>query len=253
MKKQNNELSMFPYVAYETNECEEEKRQQPYIPPRSSWNYYRKYGQLIVSQKIIKKLKRFDVAEYTEIGEKNGTLHNFTFNLMLSKPAVHVLCLRRNPKNGKIETCMVLEPRGARTATVDGKQYARFFWGVPAGLIEKGETMEEGAYREAQEEIGYEIQEIQPLVQPFVHLHISCSTETLKLFVARVGQKTQQNLDENECIRYKWYSVERVEQELEDYLEGKKPFLGFDLAEVTILLLQRFFTKLHRGDFEGFI
>ena len=134
-----------------------------------------------------------------------------------------------------------------------GKLYARFFWGLPAGLVEKDETMEEAGKRETQEEIGYEVETMQPLVQPFVHLHVSCSTETWKTFIAKVGKKTKQQLDETEDIKYHWYPVEDIEQELEDYLEGRKPFMGVDLAEITILLLQRFFQKLHRGDFKEFI
>lgn len=253
MDDRNNELSMFPYINYEASGSNQEKRQQPYFPPESSWDCYRKYGQPVVRQEVLQELRRFNVAEHTVLGEKDGVSREFTFNLILSQPAVQVLCLRKNPSTGKLEMCMVLEPRGARFATVDGKQYARFFWGLPAGLVEKGENMEESAYREVQEEIGYEVQKLQPLVQPYVHLHVSCSTETLKTFVAKVANRTEQHLDENEYIRDVWYSLGEVEQELEDYLEGKKPFFGFDLAEITILLLQRFFIKLHRGDFKEFI
>ncbi len=253
MNDKKKELTMFPYIDYGASESKEEKRQQPYFPPESSWDYYRRYGQPVVSQKILQELRRFNVAEHTVLGERDGVPREFTFNLILSQPAVQILCLRKNQSTGKTEMCMVLEPRGARFATVDGKQYARFFWGLPAGLVEKDETMEESACREVQEEIGYEVQKIQPLVQPHVHLHVSCSTETLKTFIAKVENKTEQHLDENEYIRDSWYSLEDVEQELEDYLEGRKPFFGFDLAEITILLLQRFFLKFHRGDYKEFI
>lgn len=251
--KNRNELETFPHVNYGASDSKMEKRHQPYFPPESSWDYYRRYGQVVINQTILQELRRFNVAEHTVLGEKDGTPHEYTFNLILSQPAVQVLCLRKNQNTGKLETCMVLEPRGARFATVDGKQYARFFWGLPAGLVEKGETMEEAGKREVQEEIGYKVESMQTLVKQCVHLHVSCSTETLKTFIAKVGNKTKQHLDENEYIKYHWYPVEEVEKELEDYLEGEKTFFGFDLAEITILLLQRFFTKLNRGDFEELV
>ncbi len=254
MQDSKNELNIFPYLNYDANNSEMDKQHQPYFPPESSWDCYRKHGQLVISQKILQELRRFNVAEYAVLGEKDGNPHKYTFNLTISQPAVQVLCLRKSQKTGDIEICMVLEPRGARFATVDGKQYARFFWGLPAGLVEKGETMEEAGRREVQEEIGYEVQNMKPLVQPFVNLHVSCSTETVKTFIAKVGKKTEQHLDENEDIKCHWYPVKIVEDRLEDYLEGKvSTFLGFDPNEITILLLQRFFTKMNRGDFKEFI
>lgn len=49
MEDSKNELAMFPYVDYTASDSKLEKRQQPYFPPATSWEYYRKYGQEVVS------------------------------------------------------------------------------------------------------------------------------------------------------------------------------------------------------------
>ena len=46
-----------------------------------------------------------------------------------------------------------------------------------------------------------------------------------------------------------WYPVSVLEKEFEDYLEGRKEhFFGYDMPEMTILGLQRFFIKLKREE-----
>ena len=68
----------------------------------------------------------------------------------------------------------------------------------PAGMIEKGETPEEGAIRELEEETGYKANYIKELRE--VYPAIGYSNEKTIIFLAKNLVKTHRHLDETEDI-----------------------------------------------------
>lgn len=84
---------------------------------------------------------------------------------------------------------MIREPR-----TPIGKTVLAF----PAGMIEEGETPEEGAIRELEEETGYRAQSIKKMRE--VYPAIGYSNEKTIIFLAKDLVKTHRHLDETEDI-----------------------------------------------------
>ncbi len=87
------------------------------------------------------------------------------------------------------------------------KQYrhaaGKFLLELPAGSLEVGETPEESAFREVEEEIGYRAEKMEKLTEFYVSPGFL--DEKMHVFLAIGLQKTEQNLDDDEIL-----SVERI-------------------------------------------
>lgn len=80
----------------------------------------------------------------------------------------------------------------------------------PAGKVEKGEDLTVAAVRELEEEIGYHAKKIEYLGE----MYPSCAytDEIICLYYAHDLVKTQQSLDENEALNYKFVSLEDIKE-----------------------------------------
>ena len=208
--------------------------------------YYKENGHEVISVTDMQEGPRFNKAKIT-LKKPNGV--EYVNSVTLSPPVAEGLGIRK--KDGDIQICLLLQTRTPYNLEVDGKTYARIFQEMIGGLADKGETLEEVAIREIEEETGHKVKALHKLIKPFMHKHTSYTDETSLLFYAVLGEFIGQKLDENEDIKANWYSISKVEEEFEDYLEGRKPkFFGFDMSEMLILALQRFFVKYCRGEIE---
>lgn len=242
------ELQQFPYVR-----GAETKEKQQYMPDYR-WQIYHDHGQIIKGSEQIAEGYRFDTHKVTML-KQDGS--EYCHTVTLSKPSVEVICLKKDMIAHQVYVYLVLQSRTPYIATVPKGNtmvnYARFFLEEPAGLVEYGETFEEAAKREVEEETGYQVEKLVPLIVPAICRHVSYSDETSQVFVAKLGKKIGQRLDQNENCMVGEFTIEELEKEFEDYLEGRKSrFYDFDLSEMTIMSLQRFFVKWHREDFVGF-
>lgn len=251
----NKQKRCFPYVKeWQTSNLG--KAKYPYQVHEDIGERYKLYGHSFLASKENQKGYRFNVEKrYFWNGQKQKQYAN---SVTLSAPSAEVICLRHYGK--EVKMALILQSRTPYIAEVwdeeekEYLQYARFFFEQPAGLVEKGETFEEAAIREAQEETGFEVQALRHLMKPVICRHVSYSDECSQVFVAKLGNEIGQNLDQNENINVFWFNLKVVETELEMYLEGEKEdFFGYDIPEMTILGLQRFFIKWNRGDFKDFI
>lgn len=123
--------------------------------------------------------------------------------------------------NGKLSTREVVRHCKAACilAIVDNKviieeqyryPYDEVILEFPAGKIEPGEDVMQGAIRELEEETGYLAQDIKFLGD----MYPACAytDEIISLFVATNLKKTKQNLDENESLDYKFITFEELEK-----------------------------------------
>lgn len=83
----------------------------------------------------------------------------------------------------------------------------------PAGMIEEGETPEEGAARELEEEVGYKARQLKELRE--VYPAIGYSNEKTIIFLAKDLIKTQRHLDETEDIEVVKIPIEEVKEMLD--------------------------------------
>ncbi len=237
----------FPYIDFTTSNSKWNKTKFPYrVKSISASKWYQEKGHEVIEVTDMQEGKRFNMATI-RLKKPEGTI--YTNKITFSAPVAEGLCLRRY--NGEVQICILLQTRTPYSVEVGAKKYARAFQEMVGGLANEGETLEETAVREIKEETGYVVKELHKLVSPLIHKHISYTDETSLLFYAIVEEFKGQNLDENEAIQTNWYSLSRVEQKFEDYLDGRsEDFFGFDMSEMLILALQRFFVKYHRGEIE---
>lgn len=84
---------------------------------------------------------------------------------------------------------------------------------LPAGIIEEGETPEEAAIRELEEETGYRAHNVEFLRK----IYSSCgiTNEALYVYYARNLEKTKQNLDFDEFIEVEEKTIEEAKELLD--------------------------------------
>lgn len=116
--------------------------------------------------------------------------------------AGHAAIIIPETEDGKF--IMIKEPRTPVGLTV---------LAFPAGMIEKGETEEDGAIRELEEETGYRAKSIKKLRE--VYPAIGYSNEKTIIFLAKDLVKTQRHLDETEDIEVLELPKDEVKQMLD--------------------------------------
>lgn len=85
---------------------------------------------------------------------------------------------------------------------------------IPAGGLNIGENPMECAARELEEETGYTVKSIEPLTS--IYTAIAYCNEIIYVYFAKVGEKKQQHLDEDEYIEVKKYSMDELEKMILD-------------------------------------
>ncbi len=86
----------------------------------------------------------------------------------------------------------------------------RFFIELPAGLMEDGETPEQTALRELEEESGYKAKSITKLAE--IYPTTGIMNFKIHIFFAEKLEKTKQKLDPTEFIETDLMSIEQLEQ-----------------------------------------
>lgn len=103
--------------------------------------------------------------------------------------------------------------------------------GFPAGYIEENETPEEAVIRELQEEIGYQPEQLIPLISFYQDEGISSAYN--HAFLARNCQKvSEQQLDPDEYIQYMKFKTEEIEELIQmGYINCSNSLLAFQYTK----------------------
>lgn len=160
--------------------------------------YYEKIDYELLDRKIAYKGKRVVVEE---LHYKNPRTNDVLYREHVLAWHAAIIIPITNDNN----FIMIKEPR-----TPIGKTVLAF----PAGIIENGETEEEGAIRELEEETGYKARKIKKLRQ--VYPAMGYSNEKVVIFLAKDLIKTQRHLDEKEDIEI----IEVPKEELKQILDN---------------------------------
>ncbi len=100
---------------------------------------------------------------------------------------------------------------------------------IPAGTLGKGESPEEGARREVEEEIGVAAGKIEKLTEFFVSPGFL--TEKMHIFLATDLQETEQNLDEDEFLSIEKFTFPQIFEMVKNgAIEDAKTMVGVILA-----------------------
>lgn len=159
--------------------------------------YYKKIDYELLDKKVAYKGKRIVVEE---LHYKNPRTNQILYREHVL--AGHAAVILPETDNG--EFIMIKEPR-----TPIGKTVIAF----PAGMIEDGESEEEGAIRELEEETGYRASSIKKLRE--VYPAIGYSNERVNIFLAKDLVKTQRHLDETEDIEVIKIPIKEIKEMLD--------------------------------------
>lgn len=96
---------------------------------------------------------------------------------------------------------------------------------IPAGRIEKGETPEEGALRELEEEVGYRAESL--IEKAAYYSSVGYTNEKVHVFIARDLKKTKSMPEPDEKITIKKIPIKRVREMLsKSKFEDSKTIIG---------------------------
>ncbi|MDD4276195.1 MAG: NUDIX hydrolase, partial [Clostridia bacterium] len=126
-------------------------------------------------------------------------------------------------KNGKTYVVITMEYRYALN---------RIIYGVPAGLIDKGETPEQAAVREVMEEAGAKVIKLN-MVETASYTSAGLTDESLISFEAEVELLGKQRLEDTEDIKLQTVEVNNIPEMLDKY----------DFALQSKLLLRAFYYR----------
>lgn len=160
--------------------------------------YYEPIDYKLLDKKTAYKGKRIVVEE---LHYKNPRTNEILYREHVL--AGHAAIIIPETEDGKF--IMIREPRTPVGLTV---------LAFPAGMLEEGETEEEGAIRELEEETGYRARSIKKLRE--VYPAIGYSNEKTIIFLAKDFAKTQRHLDETEDIEVVMIPKEEVKEMLDN-------------------------------------
>jgi len=147
-------------------------------------------------------------------------------DLVESDPVVHVICY-----DTKMNVYCIEEFR-----TGAGKK----LMGFPAGKIDDGETPEESARREVEEEIGMKVEDIKEITMP-MYTNPGISNEIAHFFIAVVEEfkegERKHFPDEGENIKVELKTVHEISDIIQNHHRNYIPF-GMKSAFLWLMFIQ---------------
>lgn len=127
-----------------------------------------------------------------EVTITDGSRHTY-YTISFPRPAVGVV-VRRND-----EFLLLRQYR----FIVD-----EYVWAIPSGGVDEGETLEQAAARELEEETGYRANSLRRIVDCYASY--GCSDQRFVIFLADDVQSSPRPFDNNEVISAKWFTRDEV-------------------------------------------
>lgn len=151
-----------------------------------------------ILKKIIKQTNNKWANMYTYEYEFNNKK---IFYYVASRHKVTVKTANKFTLDAVVVLPYIEEPDGIKIVFLKQFRYAvnGFIYDLPAGLIDKGETPEQSACREIEEEIGGTVLKLYPCTS-LCYTSPGCHNETTTTFFAKVKLDKPQNLQDDEII-----------------------------------------------------
>jgi 8-oxo-dGTP pyrophosphatase MutT (NUDIX family) len=111
------------------------------------------------------------------------------------------------PATVQVVAGVVLQKDGKFLLVQEKQPKAYKQWNLPAGKVDKGETIEEAAVREAKEEVGYRVR----LGKELPVIHPGMPHPVLHAFAAEIVDG-ELKFPENELLDAQWFTYEELQQ-----------------------------------------
>lgn len=126
-----------------------------------------------------------------------------------------------NPIAKTFIVCGVVIQKDGKYLLVQEKQPKAYkLWNLPAGRVDEGETLEQAAVREAEEECGLKVE----LGEHLLTLHKTVETPVLHSFRAK-SFTGEVKYPEDEILDAQWFTLEEIES-MKDKLRNQEYILG---------------------------
>lgn len=146
----------------------------------------------------------------------DGSLHTY-FTIDFPRPAVGVVVRRGN------KFLLLRQYR----FIVD-----QYVWAIPSGGVEEGETLEQAAARELEEESGYRATSLRRILDCYASY--GCSNQRFVIFLAEDVEPLSRPFDKNEVIAAQWFSY----GEVAEMVRNNGVVDNLSLSPLLLVLLQ---------------
>lgn len=92
--------------------------------------------------------------------------------------------------------------------------YKEELWEIPAGKLNLGETPEQTAIRELEEEAGLKAESVEKMFE--IYPTPAYTNEIIRIYKAKNVIQTSKHLDEDEFLMGKWFDIEEVKTMIND-------------------------------------
>ena len=156
-----------------------------------------------------------------EMVERFGAPREMEISLELTPAEFSMLCgSRKRERSHDITLFIFREDGGEEFAVIAKPFFPPGVWRAPSGAAHPGESLEEGALREAREETGLEVQLERFIL--LVRARFTCGPEfedwTSYVFTARMTGGELQQQDTEEISEVRWLSLEELLGEVREKL-----------------------------------
>jgi ADP-ribose pyrophosphatase len=107
-----------------------------------------------------------------------------------------------------------------------------FVWALPSGGVAEGETLQDAAAREFEEETGYKARDLRPFLGCYASY--GCSNQRFEIFLTRDVVPASGRFDENEVMEVRWFS----RQEVLDLVRQNGIVDNLSLSPILLALLE---------------